>query len=100
MSAGSADSCSSARIQEFCAGVDLLEPGAEGGGAGVTVRGRGGVGGGELGGEQPGAAGTEHVPVKNRATIWSRRVSGALTVRGWPGLAAACRGFAGLCGHW
>ena len=43
------------------AGLDPLEPGGQGGGLGVAFGGGGRVGGGELGGEQPGAAGAEHV---------------------------------------
>jgi hypothetical protein len=45
----------------FLGGVDLLEPDAQGSQLGVPVRGRVGVGGGELGGEQFGAAGAEHM---------------------------------------
>ena len=43
------------------AGLDPLEPGLEGGGPGVAFGGGGRVGGGELGGEQGGAAGAEDV---------------------------------------
>ena len=42
-------------------GLELLQPGLDGGGGGVAVGGRGGVGGRELGGEQLRAAGAEDV---------------------------------------
>jgi hypothetical protein len=45
----------------FLGGVDLLEPGGQGGDLGVPVGGGVGVGGGELGSEQFGAAGAEDV---------------------------------------
>jgi hypothetical protein len=49
-------------------GLELLEPGLEGRCLGVAVRG----GGGELGGEQGGAAGTEDVGGEEQATSGSR----------------------------
>lgn len=59
VSAGSAGSCFEAEDLGVLRGVDLLEPGSQGGGLVVTVGGR--VGGGEPGGEQLGLLGAEDV---------------------------------------
>ncbi len=77
-------------------GLKLPLLGGQGGGAGVAVRGRGGVGGGDLGG----AAGAEDVPGEEQGDYLIQAGPGGLDGAGWPGLAAACRGFFGLCGHW
>ena len=58
VSAGSAGSCSSSRMQEFCPVSILRSRAGQGGGLGVPVGGRGGVGGRWLGSEQGGASGS------------------------------------------
>ena len=59
----------------FLRGLVLPDLGRQGGGLGVAVGGRGGVGGGELGGEQLGAAGAEDVVAEEQA---GDRVQGGL----------------------
>ncbi len=77
-------------------GVDLLEPGTEGAGAGVAVGCCSGVGGGELGGEQGGAAGAEDVPGEEQGHDLVQAGFGGFDGAGVAGVVGGFAGFGGV----
>ena len=80
-------------------GLDPPDPGLEPGGLGVPWAAASASVAGSCAASRAARPGPKIRVAKNRPMIWSSRVSGAWTVRGWSGWSAACLGVAGLCGH-